>query len=109
MNGFPNRPEQGTASGGPPAKVEMYTARHCGYCVRAKQLLQAKGVMLIEHYVDGDDEARHRMMERSGGRRSLPQIFINDQLVGGFMELYRLDQSGRLDDLLSEGPFDGEA
>ena len=80
----------------------MYTARYCGYCVRAKQLLQAKGVMPIEYAIDGDDEARREMMARTGGRRTLPQIFINGQGIGGFIELYQLDRAGRLDDLLSE-------
>ena len=99
--------EDGPAAGGSQAKVEMYTARHCGYCVRAKQLLQAKGVVLIEHAVDGDNEARRQMMARAGGRRSLPQIFINDRGIGGFMELYQLDRAGELDVLLAEA--DSEA
>jgi len=102
MNELSRHSEQEPASDAPSAKVEMYTGRHCGYCVRAKQLLQAKGVTLIEHAVDGDEEIRREMAARTGGRRTLPQIFINGRGIGGFMELYQLDRAGRLDDLLSE-------
>lgn len=101
MSDLSRNSEPGPASGAPPAKVEMYTGHHCGYCVRAKQLLQSKGVVLVEYVVDNDD-VRHQMVARSGGRRSVPQIFINGRGIGGFMELYQLDRAGRLDELLSE-------
>ncbi len=100
MSSLPNIPEHGTTDGGAPAKVEIYTTRHCGYCVRAKRLLDDKGVAFVKHAIDGDDEARRVMMERTGGRRALPQIFIDDRCIGGFMELYQLERAGQLDALL---------
>jgi glutaredoxin 3 len=83
-------------------RIEIYTGRHCGYCVRAKQLLKARGADFIEYDADIDLEARRAMTERAGGRRTLPQIFINGRGIGGFAELYRLDRSGELDELLQE-------
>ena len=109
MSSMPYHPESGPEAGGMRAKVEMYTTRHCGYCVRAKQLLQAKGITCIEHALDGDDEARRRMTLRAGGRRSVPQIFINDRAIGGYIELYQLERAGELDALLAEGPPGGGA
>ena len=100
MTVFPNHPECNEAPGRSQAKVEIYTTRHCGYCVRAKQLLQARGVTFTEHAIDGDSEARRRMVERSGGRRTVPQIFIDDRTIGGFLELYQLDRDGQLHTLL---------
>lgn len=100
MSGLTNVPEHGAATGGATAKVEIYTTRACGYCVRAKRLLEGKGVAYIEHEIDGRDETRRHMKERADGRRTLPQIFINDRGIGGFMELYQLEQSGKLDALL---------
>jgi glutaredoxin 3 len=114
MSGLPSQPEDGPTPGGLQAKVEIYTTRHCGYCVRAKQLLQARGVAFMEHAIDGDGEARRQMVERAGGRRTIPQIFIDDRAIGGFMELYQLDRDGQLDTLLRRaapmrGTPDGEA
>jgi len=83
------------------AKVEIYTRRFCGFCVRAKQLLDDKGVAYIEIKIDGDPELRQYMIERSGGY-TVPQIFINDQPVGGCTELYELEYEGRLDELLAQ-------
>ena len=100
MTGLPHHSGRDEASAESQAKVEIYTTRHCGYCVRAKQLLQARGVAFEEHAIDGDGEARRHMMERAGGRRSIPQIFIGDRAIGGFMELYQLDREGQLDILL---------
>lgn len=100
MSVLPNRPEHGALPVDSLAKVEIYTTRYCGYCTRAKRLLQDKGVVFIEHAIDGDEDARRQMMERTGGRRTIPQIFIDDHLIGGFMELYRLDRAGQLDALL---------
>ena len=103
MIGLPSRPELNETTGNLPARVEIYTTRHCGYCVRAKRLLQERGVAFIEHAIDGHGDARNKMMERAGGRRSLPQIFINDRAIGGYLELYQLDRAGQLDTLLREG------
>jgi glutaredoxin 3 len=82
------------------AKVEIYTTQICPYCVRAKDLLTRKGVTFTEIYVDNDEALRAKMMERAGGRRSVPQIFINDQHIGGSDDLYALEQAKKLDALL---------
>ncbi len=83
------------------AKVEMYASMWCGFCHRAKALLNAKGVTFIEYDVDGDAAGRRNMMARGGGR-TVPQIFIDDQPIGGCDELYALESAGRLDALLEE-------
>ncbi len=82
------------------ATVEIYTWRACPFCIRAKALLDRKGVAYTEYAIDGDERARTAMAERSGGRRSLPQTFINGQHVGGCDDLYALERSGQLDALL---------
>jgi len=81
--------------------VEIYTWRTCPFCVRAKQLLDRKGVAYTEHSVDGDEPARDAMAARGNGRRSVPQIFIADQHIGGCDELHALERAGKLDALLS--------
>ena len=68
-------------------KVLIYTAAVCPYCVRAKQLLQAKGLVYTEIRVDLDDAEREKMIARSG-RRTVPQIFIDDDHIGGCDDLY---------------------
>lgn len=83
------------------AKVEIYTWQTCPYCIRAKKLLQSKGVPYIEYSIDGDEGARTRMAQRSGGRRSVPQIFIDGRHVGGCDDLHALDSAGKLDPLLT--------
>ncbi len=81
--------------------VVLYHTAMCPYCVRAERLLEAKGVTDIEKIrVDLDPEQRVIMMEKTG-RRSVPQIYIGDTHVGGFDELYALDQKGQLDPLLN--------
>ncbi|MCG2585849.1 glutaredoxin 3 [Massilia sp. TS11] len=81
-------------------KVVLYHTAMCPYCVRAERLLEAKGVTDIEKIrVDLDPAQRVIMMERTG-RRTVPQIYIGDTHVGGFDDLYALDQAGRLDPLL---------
>ena len=85
------------------AKVEIYTWMACGYCLRAKRLLGDKNIRFIEYAIDGDAEARRRMMQRADGRSSLPQIFINDQGIGGYLELQELEDAGRLDGMLNDG------
>lgn len=82
-------------------KVTLYTTAVCPYCVRAKQLLKARGVAAIEEIrIDLDATARETMMARSG-RRTVPQIFIGDTHVGGCDDLVALDQRGGLLPLLS--------
>ena len=83
-----------------PAKVEIYTWQTCPYCIRAKLLLWWKGVDYQEHKIDGDNAARSRMAQRADGRRSVPQIFINNHHVGGCDDLYALDGRGQLDPML---------
>ncbi|WP_247218156.1 glutaredoxin 3 [Synechococcus sp. C9] len=80
--------------------VEIYTWRTCPFCIRAKALLNRKGVPFTEYAIDGDETARTKMAERAGGRRSVPQIFINGQHIGGCDDLYNLERSGELERLL---------
>ncbi|PSP19159.1 MAG: glutaredoxin 3 [Cyanobacteria bacterium QS_8_64_29] len=88
----------------PPAEVEIYTWQMCPFCWRAKLLLGWKGVRATEYKIDGDERARTRMAERAGGRRTLPQIFVNGQAIGGCDELYTLNGRGQLDGLLAQPP-----
>jgi glutaredoxin 3 len=83
------------------ANVEIYTWSTCPFCIRAKSLLNQKGVDFTEYCIDGDEAARAKMSERANGRRSVPQIFINDQHVGGCDDIHALDSQGKLDDLLA--------
>ena len=84
------------------AKVEIYTWRTCPFCVRAKALLDGKGVTYTEYSVDGDEAARDAMAARGDGRRSVPQVYINDQHMGGCDDLHALERAGKLDVLLVE-------
>jgi glutaredoxin 3 len=84
------------------SNVEIYTWSWCPFCIRAKALLNKKGVNFTEHCIDDDEVARDKMTQRANGRRSLPQIFINDQHIGGCDDLYALDAQGKLDSLLQE-------
>ena len=81
--------------------VKMYTTAVCPYCIRAKQVLKAKGVEQIEEIrIDGDAAARTQMMEITG-RRSVPQIFVGATHVGGCDDLIALDSKGELEPLLN--------
>lgn len=82
------------------AKVEIYTWRTCPFCIRAKDLLDSKGVDYTEYSIDGDEAARAKMAQRAKGRRSVPQIFIDDSHVGGCDDIHALDAKGQLDLLL---------
>ncbi|MFP4220249.1 MAG: glutaredoxin 3 [Phormidium sp.] len=84
------------------ANVEIYTWTFCPYCIRAKSLLKRKNVEFTEHNIQGDNEARDKMAQRTGGRTSVPQIFINDQHIGGCDDLHALDSKGELDALLQQ-------
>jgi glutaredoxin 3 len=81
--------------------IEVYTTPYCPYCVAAKELLRRKGVEFDEINVAGDREQRARMVERAGGRTTVPQIFIGATHVGGCDDLYALDDAGGLDPLLA--------
>ncbi len=79
--------------------IVMYSTGWCPYCVRARTLLERKGLPFREIKVDENPADREAMLSRSGGRRTVPQIFIGDHHVGGFDELYALDRAGKLDEL----------
>jgi glutaredoxin 3 len=83
------------------AKVEIYTKSTCPYCFRAKALLKEKGVEPVEVTVDLGGEKRQEMIERAGGRMTVPQIFINGRHVGGCDDLFELEVAGKLDMLLA--------
>lgn len=80
--------------------VVMYSSAWCGYCQRAKHLLERKGVPYTDIPVDGDPASRQEMEQRTQ-RRTVPQIFIGDRHVGGCDELHALERSGELDTLLA--------
>jgi glutaredoxin 3 len=84
-----------------PSQVTLYVSSWCGYCARARRLLEQKGVTYTEIDVDLEPDARAEMAKRTG-RQTVPQIFIGDRHVGGCDELYALDASGGLDPLLKE-------
>jgi glutaredoxin 3 len=80
--------------------VIVYTGSHCSSCVRAKRLLEAKGVEVVEINVETSPEVRAEMQRRSG-RKTIPQIFVGERHVGGFDDLVALDRKGELDSLLA--------
>lgn len=84
------------------SNIIIYTTEICPYCVRAKQLLDSKGVTYQEIRVDANPALRNEMVARAGGRRTVPQIFINDQPIGGCDDLMTLEISGELDSLLTQ-------
>jgi glutaredoxin 3 len=79
-------------------KIELYTTRWCGYCVRAKTLLDAKGLAYEEINLDDDPGFRQKLFDLTGGW-TVPQILIDGRPIGGFTELWRLDRAGELDAL----------
>jgi glutaredoxin 3 len=83
------------------ARVKIYTTPICPYCVRAKSLLKKKGVEIDEIDVFMDGDARSEMEAKSGGRRTVPQIFVGETHVGGCDDLYELEYDGKLDSLLN--------
>jgi glutaredoxin 3 len=84
------------------AVVEIYSKGTCPYCVSAKALLDAKKVKYTEYDVANNPKLSAEAMERSGGRRTVPQIFINGKHIGGYTELAALEDAGELDKLLTE-------
>jgi glutaredoxin 3 len=93
----------------PVAKVDLYRHRFGADCMRAKGLLDRKGVTYNEFIIDSDDESRQVMLQRSGGNSSVPQIFINGRAIGGTDQLEALDAAGQLDVILGERPRDVHA
>ena len=84
------------------AKVQLYTTIYCPFCTRAKALLKQKGVAFEEIDVTNDDDRREEMVRLSGGRRTVPEIFINGKIIGGYDELRELEMHGELDGILAE-------
>ncbi len=82
------------------ANVEIYTWATCPYCARAKSLLDNKGVDYVEYDITGNDDARAKMVERTGGPKTVPQIFINDIHYGGCDDLHKLESEGKLNMIL---------
>lgn len=82
-------------------KVVIYTTPICGYCVQAKRLLTRKGVTYEEVDVSRNPEERRTMIQKSGGRMTVPQIFVNGTYIGDCDQLYALEKAGKLDPLLN--------
>jgi len=82
-------------------KVEIYTGANCAYCVAAKNLLKQKGLNYEEFRIDQDPLKRDEMLARTPQRRSVPQVFINDEYIGGFEELAAADRSGKLAEIVA--------
>jgi len=80
------------------ARIQMYSTRWCGYCVRAKALLEQRGITYEEILLDDDPAFRQTVFDRTGGW-TVPQIIVDGEPIGGYVELWRLDQAGGLDDL----------
>ena len=81
-------------------RIHIYSTRWCGYCVRAKALLEQLGLAFEETLLDEDPHFRTTLHERTGGW-TLPQILVNERPIGGYSELWQLAKSGRLDELLA--------
>ena len=84
-------------------EVTIYTKFGCGFCSRAKRLLDEKGVEYTEHDITMGGPKRAEMLERAPEARTVPQIFIGDRHIGGLAELHALDSSGGLDSMLAAG------
>ena len=85
------------------AEIEIYTTPFCPYCARAKRLLDQKGVAFVEIDLWQFPERRAEMIERAGGRRTVPQLFVDGRAIGGSDELAELERSGELDVMLGTG------
>ena len=83
-------------------KITIYLTQTCGFCHAAKRLLETSGISYYEIDISSDLEGRKEMMKKSNGMRTVPQIFVNNKHVGGFSELYILQQSGGLEKLLKD-------
>lgn len=83
------------------AEVIVYTTNYCPYCTKVKQLLKNKGVEFTEIDLTNDEEGRLNLIAKAGGRKTVPQVFIDDKHIGGCDDVYELDAKGKLDSLLS--------
>jgi glutaredoxin 3 len=83
------------------AKVEIYTKTFCGYCWRARSLLESKGVEIEEYVIDAGGPKREEMIQRANGRTTVPQIFVNGRHIGGCTDLLSLERDGMLEKLFA--------
>lgn len=83
------------------ARIQVYSTRWCGYCVRAKTLLDSKGIEYDDVSLDDDPAFRQKLYDLTGGW-TVPQILIGGKPIGGYTELWQLDRAGQLDELLAE-------
>ncbi|MEO1639981.1 MAG: glutaredoxin 3 [Pseudomonadota bacterium] len=84
------------------ASVEIYTKPTCGFCHMAKRLLNSKGISYAEVNISAQPDRRAEMIQKAGGRSTVPQIFINDSHVGGCDDLFALERGGKLDAMLAQ-------
>ncbi len=84
------------------ATIVIYSTLTCPYCVNAKQLLESKGAKYTEVVLDNDPAKQKEMLTKTNGKRTVPQIFINGEHIGGFDDLKKLNESGKLDALLNK-------
>ena len=84
-------------------KIIVYTSNNCSYCVRAKKLLEQKGLSYEEINIQIQTDQREEMISKSNGKRTVPQIFINEVHIGGFQELNKISIEGNLEKYLSDG------
>lgn len=87
----------------PRSMIEIYSKGWCPYCQMAKELLESKGQEYIEIDVEREPDKHAEMLDRSEGRRTVPEIFINGRLIGGYAELRMMEATGRLDEILGLG------
>ncbi len=83
------------------ANVEIYIWTTCPFCIKAKKLLDGKGVQYTEYNLDGDEAGRDKMALRTGGRKSVPQVFIDGEYIGGCDDIHALDRAEKLDPMLA--------
>ena len=84
------------------SNVEIYTWDHCPYCQKAIQLFDKKGIKYTRYKIDGDEPAREKMAQRANGKKSVPQVFIDDKHIGGCDDTHALNEKGKLDKLIFE-------
>ncbi len=82
------------------AKIEIYTWSTCPFCKRALALLDSKGMEYVNYDITGDNEAREKMIERTSGSKSVPQVFVDDKSYGGFDDINMMDINDELDAVL---------
>ena len=83
-------------------KIDLYSTQTCGFCHAAKRLLSDMGICYFEIDISSDPKLRGEMMRKANGMRTVPQIFVNNEPLGGFSEFYAMQQSGKLEKLLKD-------